>query len=99
MSRVPDYIPGLPCPECRMNGRGGGARIGNKRNACTTCNNFAQNVMRLTRTKLKSLHEAEYYALRLQAEASLYPHVLKRFIEQHPESADKLEKLGEEYGR
>lgn len=66
----------LPCPECRRRGLGGGARIGNRRSVCTTCNNFAQNVMRMTRKRLKERHEDEYEAIRLQVEADLYPQVL-----------------------
>lgn len=69
--------PALPCPECRMNGIGGRARIGNRRSRCTTCNNFVQNVMRLTRKRLKELHEDDYARLRLQVERDLYPQVIE----------------------
>lgn len=62
-----------------MRGAGGGARIGNRRNRCTTCNNFAQNVMRLTRRELKALHEDEYETIRLRVELDLYPQVLEDF--------------------
>lgn len=72
--------PALPCPECREAGRGGAARIGNRRNKCATCNNFAQNVMRLTRTRLKAAHEEEYEALRLSVERDLYPQVAEDWI-------------------
>lgn len=67
-----------------MVGRGGGARIGNQRNKCTTCNNFAQNVMRITRGLLKAQHEEEYAQMRLRAEIELYPRVIEEFISQHP---------------
>ena len=77
--------PALPCPECRLRGLGGKARIGNRRNRCTTCNNFAQNVMRLTRRKLKELHEEEYERIRLRVEMDLYPQVMEDFLEAHPE--------------
>jgi len=71
--------PALPCPECRDAGRGGGARIGNRRSVCTTCNNFAQNVMRMTRKRLKQLHETEYETIRMSVELDLYPQVLEDF--------------------
>jgi len=67
-----------------MRGIGGGTRIGNRRNQCTTCNNFAQNVMRMTRTFLKEAHTEEYERIRLRVELDLYPQVLENFILQHP---------------
>lgn len=73
--------PALPCPECRQRGVGGRARIGNNRNRCTTCNNFAQNVMRLTRKRLKELHSEEYEAIRQRVELDLYPQVIENFAE------------------
>jgi hypothetical protein len=76
----------LPCPECRMRGAGGAARIGNRRNRCTTCNNWAQNVMRLTRKVLKERHEDEYAQIRARVEKDLYPQVLEDFIRAHPGS-------------
>lgn len=69
-----------------MRGHGGGARIGNHRNECTTCNNWAQNVMRLTRKMLKSEHEDEYAKIRFRVEMDLYPQVIEDFIAQHPRS-------------
>ena len=69
----------LPCPECRLHGIGGGARIGNRRNRCETCNNFAQNVMRMTRKRLKERHEEEYISIRVQVELDLYPQVIENF--------------------
>jgi hypothetical protein len=71
--------PALPCPECRMNGRGGAARIGNRRNSCVTCNNFAQNVMRISRKRLQELHPEEYEKIRLRVEMDLYPQVIQEF--------------------
>lgn len=56
---------------------GGKARIGNRRSQCTTCNNFAQNVMRLTRKRLKEMHEEEYEQIRLRVEMDLYPQVME----------------------
>lgn len=67
-----------------MSGRGGGARIGNRRNICTTCNNFAQNVMRLTRSRLKAAHPQEYETIRLRVEYDLYPQVVEDFNATHP---------------
>lgn len=78
--------PMLPCPECRMRGTGGGARIGNHRNSCVTCNNFAQNVMRLTRKRLKELHSEEYAVIRLQVERDLYPQVIEDFVAANPKA-------------
>lgn len=57
----------------------GKARIGNHRSTCTTCNNFAQNVMRITRERLKKRHLEEYNELRLQVERDLYPQVIDDF--------------------
>lgn len=71
-----------------MRGLGGQARIGNRRNRCTTCNNFAQNVMRLTRSALKAKHLEEYETIRLRVERDLYPQVMEDWLEGHPELAD-----------
>lgn len=73
----PRDTPALPCPECRSKGKGGGARIGNQRNSCRTCNNWAQNVMRLTRKRLMTTFAKEYKAIQLQVEADLYPQVIE----------------------
>jgi hypothetical protein len=67
-----------------MRGRGGAARIGNRRNSCDTCNNFAQNVMRLTRKRLADAHQNEYARLRLEVEVNLYPQVIETFNRKHP---------------
>lgn len=77
-----------------MKGYGGRARIGNRRGRCSTCNNFAQSVMRNTRKQLIELHAEEYMNLRLKAELEVYPEVLKTFISLHPVTARK-EDLGE----
>ena len=69
--------PALPCPECRARGAGGSARIGNFRTICTTCNNFSQNVRRLTAKRLKEAHAEEYEAIRIRVEADLYPQVIE----------------------
>lgn len=70
-----------------MRGRGGGARIGNRRNSCTTCNNFAQNVMRLTRKRLKERHAEEYEDIRLRVEWELYQRVVAEYDRLHPQAA------------
>ena len=69
-----------------MRGHRGGARIGNRRNSCTTCNNFAQNVMRLTRKRLLLKYAAEYDALRHSVELDLYPQVIEDWLLSHPET-------------
>ena len=57
----------------------GGNRIGNRRSHCSTCNAFAQNVMRLASKRLKELHGDEYEKLRIQVERDLYPQVIEDF--------------------
>lgn len=74
-----EQLPVLPCPECRMAGRGGGVRIGNHRRTCGTCNRWAQAIMRVTRTRLKERYAEEYERLRLEVERDLYPGVIEEF--------------------
>lgn len=69
--------PALPCPECRARGAGGMTRIGNARSICATCNNFAQNVRRLTLNRLRDSHPQEYERIRIVVEADLYPQVIE----------------------
>lgn len=87
-------LPALPCPECmeRAHRRlwprrdyGGRFRVGNQRRRCRTCNNFAQNVMRLTRKRLLEKYADEYRQLRLQVELDLYPQVVEEWDREHPE--------------
>ena len=59
------------------------ARIGNRRNKCSTCNNFAQNVMRLTRKRLMEAHQEEYDKIRISVELDLYPQVIENFRAAH----------------
>ncbi len=66
-----------------MNHVGGKARIGNRRSLCTTCNNFAQNVMRLTRSRLKALYSEEYEKIRLEVEMELYRRLLDGYDEKY----------------
>lgn len=77
-------LPELPCPECRHAGRGGASRIGNRRNKCTTCNNFAQNVMRMTRKRLLEAYAEEYQQIRWKVELDLYPQVIEDYVAEHP---------------
>jgi hypothetical protein len=77
-------LPPLPCPECREAGRGGGARIGNKRRHCRTCNTWAANVSRLLAKRLKEKFPDEAAALRLQIEADMYPQVIEDYLRQGP---------------
>lgn len=76
--------PALPCPECRLGGRGGRARIGNRRHHCQACNNFAQAVRRTAYRQLLANHAEEYKSLRLSIELELYPQVLERFLDKYP---------------
>lgn len=69
----------LPCPECRMRGIGGAARLGSRRTECVTCNNFAQTVGRMARQKLKERYPEEYEELRAAACIELYPQVIEDF--------------------
>lgn len=62
-----------------MSGGTGGQRIGNNRSTCPTCNNFAQNVRRLTLTRLKERYPDDYEELRLRTEMDLYPQVIDDF--------------------
>lgn len=73
----------LPCPECRLNGRGGGARIGNNRSGCGTCNRFNQRVLRVARQRLVDKHSTEYSALRLEVEVELYKELLDEWDLEH----------------
>jgi hypothetical protein len=78
-------LPELPCPQCRVERVPGACRIGNRRSECATCNNFVQNVMRLTRKRLMELHAEEYKAIRLVAERDLYPQVIEKFAATLPD--------------
>lgn len=69
--------PALPCPACRLNNTRGNARIGNRRATCALCNNFVQNVRRLTLKRLKEAHAEEYEQIRLRVELDLYPQVIE----------------------
>jgi hypothetical protein len=61
-------------------------RIGNQRRSCSTCNAFAQNVMRLTRKRLKEKYPEEYERIRLQVEMDLYPQVIETHAARYPET-------------
>lgn len=81
-------LPPLPCPECLASGVGGGARIGNRRHDCATCNRWAQNVMRRTRARLKELHADEYERLRLEVERDLYAQIVDDYRAEHPDPVE-----------
>jgi len=83
-------IPAPPCPECRMRGVGGRARIGNARNHCGTCNRFAQQVARTTRKLLiEAVTAEEYERIRLRAELASYPGVLANFLAMYPAAGEE----------
>lgn len=71
--------PALPCPECRERGGKGAQRIGNQRTKCSTCNNFAQNVLRHTASRLKVRHQAEYDQIKMEVTFDLYPQVIETY--------------------
>ena len=68
----------LQCPECKDRGHSGAAKIGNRRSACATCNQFAQAVARRICTTLRSNHPDEVARLRATIEADLYAEVRER---------------------
>jgi hypothetical protein len=71
---------------CRMKGLGGVARIGNRRNSCKVCNQFAQAVRRRTWARLVDLHKEEFDQLRLVVELELYPNVIDQFLLRYPQA-------------
>lgn len=79
-----------------MKGRGGRARIGNRRAKCTTCNNFAQNVLRLARKRLAEKFPSEYVAIRQAVEGDLYPQVIEQWTDLHPRSRPRPNLQSEE---
>lgn len=81
VTATPRPTPPLPCPECRTGGVEGGARIGNRRSVCTTCNNFAQAVMRLTLRRLKERFPDAFEELRVRTELDLYPGEMDKWFE------------------
>lgn len=86
VSPAPVPFDALPCPECRLRGHGGQARIGNRRNSCETCNNWAQNIARMTGRELRQMHPDDYLAIRARIEADRYPLVIEDFVLSHPET-------------
>lgn len=62
-----------------MAGNDSPMRIGNRRNSCGTCNRFAQGVRRETLKELLKRHPEEALELRLRAELTLYPRLIKSF--------------------
>ena len=76
----------LPCPECKLNGRGH-QRLGNRRSKCDTCNWFYQQVQRKISRALKDKYSDEVRSsLRPKAEKDVFPLALERYDQQHPEA-------------
>lgn len=73
-----------------MRGKGGGARIGNWRSECTTCNNFNQTIRYRATRALRELHAEDYARLRREAEVDMYPQVIEDFTAMYPESRDDV---------
>lgn len=74
----------LPCPECTRRlpaDTPSNRRIGNRRNKCTTCNNFAANVRRIVARELRERHGDEYAQIRVRVEMDLYALILQDFTE------------------
>ena len=68
-----------------MNSLPGGCRIGNNRSRdCATCNNWAQNVRRLSLNELKRMCPEQYEIARLKVEKDLYPQVYEAWMTEHP---------------
>ncbi len=86
----PSDLPLLPCPECKVQARSRRdlrasdtlTRIGNHRRTCTTCNNFAQAVLRKVRARLLESHPEEAARFRLEAERELYIELIERWTRQ-----------------
>lgn len=76
----------LPCPECRMHGNQGVARIGNNRRFCTLCNRFSAAVRRRAGAALIAAHPDEYADMRVRLERDLYPRTVEQWISAHPET-------------
>ncbi len=72
-------------------GHEGKVRIGNRRRACATCNNWAANVSRLTAKQLRERHSREWELLRLKVEMDLYPQVIADYAAQR--KLDEQEQL------
>lgn len=89
MSSEPTRATPLPCPECRQAGRGGYAKIGNRRRWCSMCNSFAQDAMRLTRKWLRSRHAEEYQEIMEQVERDLYPQYVDKWMRRNPPEEDE----------
>jgi len=74
----------LPCPECKMRGRGGALRIGQRRFDCSLCNRFSQRVMRRVFARLREAHPEEYERTLIAVEIDLYQPEIDAFVEAHP---------------
>jgi hypothetical protein len=74
-----DHLLPPACPACRADGVAGGARMGNRRASCRTCNAFAQAVLRLTRARLARAHPEQYATIRADVERELWPAVVAEY--------------------
>lgn len=77
--------PVLVCPSCALAERGT-HRIGAQRFVCPECSRWGANLTRLAARTMRAEHPAEWEKARLRAELELYPKVLARFRDEHPES-------------
>lgn len=70
----------LPCPECRMAGRGKVRkvvpRIGSMGPGCGTCNRFAAKTRAIAGKRLRRAHPDEWRIYLLEAERDVYPQVI-----------------------
>lgn len=67
----------LPCPECE--GRGlGSVRIGNHRQTCSSCNRFAQAVIRRTGRAFRLAYPQQYDEVRSRVEREVYQDTIER---------------------
>jgi len=89
----------LPCPECRMRGIGGMARLGNRRTECRTCNVFATATGRIARQRLRERYPEEFTQLLAVAEQELYPQIIEDFeLDRRPEMVEHPQWEGLRYG-
>jgi hypothetical protein len=85
-------VAALPCPECRMRGHEGLARIGNRRSRCAVCNTWAANLVQKASRRLRERHPDEYRALVALVEADMYPQVIEEHTRRHPVSLARFDR-------
>lgn len=76
------HTPALPCPECRDQGHGGMARIGNRRRNCSTCNLFAQKRYQRALLALRDRYPDEYQRVLLEVEFDLYKELVEQMTKE-----------------